>query len=69
MEKTPQVLRALGHVQKFHPTLHKVHFDEEGMWQYMDKNDMPFEFSDEVEPFILEDALDSLDTFPITIFV
>ena len=74
MEKTPEVLKALRYVKRQHPTLHKVRFNEEAQWLYTDKNDKPFEFKDNIDVGILQDAVDSLDTMdnfllPVTIYV
>lgn len=64
MFATPQVIAALEHVRTFRPEVTQVFYTNELKWLYMtDDGDAPA-FGGEIDTSLLEDAVDSLDTFP-----
>ena len=64
MFATPQVIAALEHVRTFRPEVTQVFYTNELKWLYMtDDGDAPA-FGGEIDTSLLEDAVESLDTFP-----
>lgn len=62
--RNPQVIAALEHVRTFRPEVTQVFYTNELKWLYMtDDGDAPA-FGGEIDTSLLEDAVDSLDTFP-----
>jgi len=61
---TKELQTAINHVKKFHPTVAIVIFDTMGRWQYMDSDFNSFNFNDQIDVTILEQASDSLTNFP-----
>ncbi len=64
MFATPQVIAALEHVRCHLPDVTQVFYTTELKWLYMtDEGDTPA-FEGAIDVSLLEDAVDSLDTFP-----
>lgn len=64
MFATPQVIAALEHVRTYRPEVTQVFYSNDLRWLYMtDDGDVP-SFDGELDTSLLEDAVDSLDTFP-----
>lgn len=61
---TKEIKKAMAHVRKSHPTVSIVVFSKDARWQYMDENFKPFVFGKEIDPYILEQAVDSAPTLP-----
>ena len=69
MFATPQVIAALEHVRTFHPEVTHVFYTNVLKSLYMtDDGDAPA-FGGEIDTSLLEDAVDSLDTFPAAFHV
>ena len=65
MNKIPEALqKAIDHVRGFFPDLELVVFNAEGQWQYFGENFTAFVFDDRISLDILEDAVNSIVTFP-----
>jgi hypothetical protein len=58
------IAKAFDHVREHFPNVAIVVYNREGLWQYMDENFKSFNFNDDIDVSILEDAVDSLTDVP-----
>lgn len=64
MKVTPEIEKAMKHVKEFHPEVCMVLFTKDCRWHYMDENCIAPKFDSQIDVSILEDACDSVDSFP-----
>lgn len=63
--RTPKKVKiALEHVRKFHPYVVQVFYGIDGRWLFMDEDMEALSFNGEIDIGILEDAADSVKSFP-----
>ena len=61
---TQELEKAISEVMKYHPNLSIIVFDKIGRWLYMDDEFKYFKFDDRIDQAVLEEAADSISTFP-----
>lgn len=61
---TNEIKKAFDHVRAHHPATTLVVFNKYGQWRYMNDNFVPPVFGDEIDSGILENAADSVESFP-----
>jgi len=65
---TPEVKVALDHVRSLFPDVVCVTYDEEWRWHYETGSGFLPSFDERIDIALLEDAADSLDVVPATLY-
>lgn len=64
VQPTSALMLALEHVKRYYPNVCMVAFSKDGTWQYMDEDFNAPKFGNEIDTSLLENAADSITSFP-----